>query len=107
MTTRTITARTKAWFSSASDGPEDLQGDPLHAVNTLSFYGSDMRNMGWTLVGEADITVHVVDEQELVANKVDALRAEKSKTLADAQMKATEIDSKIQKLLAITNEGQA
>jgi len=43
-------------------------------------------------------------ESMMVANKVDSLRKEISKTRSDAEMKVRSLEDKVQKLLAITNE---
>lgn len=102
MSAHTITARTKAWFITDSDGPEDLHGDPVRAVSTVSYYAGDMTAYGWSLVGEAEITLYVDHEDTLIDNKVAALRQELKNVLGEAQLKATEIEGRIQKLLAIS-----
>lgn len=56
---------------------------------------------GYTYVGTALIEVDVLDHKEIVANKVEALREEIKSTRASAQAKVTELEGKIQNLLAI------
>ena len=58
---------------------------------------------GYSKVGTAEVTITLHDPDDLIANKVEALRAEKQQTLADAQAKATRLERQIQQLLAITN----
>lgn len=108
MSARTITGTTGAWLTEYSHlGPEELKsfdGDQL--VRNLSYAEHDMSASGWTRIGEATITLQIPDAQSLVDSKVEALRAQKQRVLADAQATATELESKIQKLLAITYEEQ-
>lgn len=56
---------------------------------------------GYTIIGEAEITLHVVSKEELVANKVSALRQEVKKTTAEATRKVTQLEGQINDLLAI------
>jgi hypothetical protein len=102
----TLTLKAKAWLSD-SYGPDDLKADNDRAVSALSIFApchGNMGTLGYCLVGDATITIESVDEKTLVENKVDALKAEKAKVLGDAYARATELESKIQKLLAITYE---
>lgn len=62
---------------------------------------------GFSKVGTAEVTITLHDPDELIGNKVAALKAEKAQTLADAQAKATRLESQIQQLLAITHEVEA
>ena len=62
---------------------------------------------GGSLVGTAEVTITLHDADDLIANKVAALRAEKAQTLAEAEAKATRLERQIQQLLAITHEVQA
>jgi len=106
--TRTITGKSKAWFTNSAYGPEDLGRDPDRVVSAvLSYSKDDMTPYGWSLAGEAEITITIPDQQTLVENKVESLRAEKKKLQAETQAKVTAIESQIQKLLAITFDGDA
>lgn len=99
---RTITGTIGAYIT-GSLGPADLIGDPCQVLNNLSYFNySGMENYGWARVGTATITVEIEDEQQLIRNKIDALKSEKNAILGEAQAKATEIDGKINNLLAIT-----
>lgn len=98
------------WFTSDLYGPQHLMSDPIEAINAVSFYDPGMHHetgqtripTGWTLVGHADIVIRTVDEQQMVENKVESLRAKKNEVLAAAQAQATEIEGQIQRLLAIS-----
>lgn len=102
-----IKATVCAWLASHY-GPQDLKTPPQRAISTICLYepGSDQGKKNWqasgyVLIGEADVTVRLIDEQVMVEQKVESLRAEKTRVLAEAQARATGIDADIQKLLAI------
>lgn len=103
---RTIIGKTKAYITGGTS-PEILtrdnpDGDAVVAEVVYSNF--DMTDCGWSLVGEAEIRLEVPDERQLVENKVESLRAERRKVLADAEAKATSLDRQIQTLLAISYE---
>lgn len=102
---RTIEGTTTLWLSSEK-GPDDLLGTPEEVLtNVFTFpYESDWENYGYTNCGSIRFEITLNDDKQLVDNKVEALKGEKTKILAEAQAKATEIDRKIQTLLAITYE---
>lgn len=56
---------------------------------------------GYTVIGEAEITIRVVSKEELIANKVLALRQEVKKTQAEATRKVKQLEGQINDLLAI------
>lgn len=99
---RTIEMDLTAWIAEHSRiTPQDLA-----TSKRLNLYylqpERDMSGSGWARVGSARVIVTLNDEKDIFAAKVDALRKEKDKILGDAQAKATEIEGKIQNLLAIT-----
>jgi alkyl hydroperoxide reductase subunit AhpC len=100
--TREFTTTTKLWLTSHSSlGPENLA--TLNTIEGLSLTDLDMSHAGWTIVGTAEVKVSMIsDNDQLVANKVVALRAEAQKIRAEAEAKAVRIEDKIQQLLAIT-----
>lgn len=102
MNTQTITGEVFAYLTDNS-GPEDLRE---HGIGALKFsnYGG-MASSGWTMVGKATVSVEIPDERTLVENKVDSLKAEATKLRAETEARLTEIDRKINTLLAITFEG--
>jgi hypothetical protein len=66
------------------------------------FYSNtDMKGGGWSEVGVAEITIDLFGNKELVEARVDSLRAELTQVLAEAGKKTTEIEGKIQRLLAL------
>lgn len=104
---KTVTAKAKAYIGQHSTvGPQDLaEGKRL---DDLIFYsgGSDMTKHGWTLVGDAEITVEIPDPQSLVDNKIAALREEVKKTRAEAEVRVMGLERQIQDLLAIEYQPQ-
>ena len=78
---------------------------PEEALNCMMFYTNPISN--WTKVGKATITVTFDEDDTIVNNMVDTLKAKKSKVLADAQVEANAIDQKIQSLLAIEQKVEA
>lgn len=101
---RTISGKTKAWFAGSTYGPEDLNGMSDEVLGRVVAYSSNlnMAEHGWSLIGDAEITLHVEDEDTLIANKVQGLRGELARVRAESQAKETRIEEQIQKLLAIT-----
>lgn len=63
--------------------------------------GSDIMADTWVLVKETGIEVEMPAHEVLVAAAVKTLRAEKAKILAEAQVKANEVEQKIQEFLCI------
>lgn len=95
-----------AWLGSYSGlTPEDFKNPKEKIIDGLSFakVGQDMTSTGWTYVGEATITVELVDKDTLINNKVEALRAEAVTIRAEATMKCTRIEEKINQLLCLEN----
>lgn len=105
MTTKPITMSASIWLGEYSDiGPQDFKQGMT--ATPLTFLSADVdrehwQKSGYTFVGTAEIQFTPISTDEMVANKVEALRAQKSATLAEAQAKATQIEGQIQKLLAI------
>ena len=106
--TRTVTSTASVWAPQYSIlTPHDYETAGGHQlVPHLVYWHPDAETFGTgcTRVGTAEITLTIADTDDLVANKVQALQAEKTQVLADAQAKATRLESQIQQLLAITHE---
>jgi hypothetical protein len=102
MTTATI--KTKAWVTQySSTSPENLLAGDLRG---LSYYESDMTSAGWTLVGDAEVTVTLIDKRTMIDNKIAALREEAKTVRAEATAKVTKIEGQIQNLLALSFDGE-
>jgi len=111
MSARVIEGQIDAWITEHSAsfiGPKEIaEGSDEMLVRCLSYSTYDMSASGWTKVGTARIEITLKGNDQIIAGKVDALQALKTKTLADAQLKVTEIEAQIQTLLAITCEVQS
>lgn len=59
---------------------------------------------GYILVGMANVEIELMPAKEVTTNAVAALRKQKEAVIAAAQYEATQIEQRIQSLLAITNE---
>lgn len=95
------TYKTKAWVTDSSHStPQDLEKGDLSGV---SYSNAQMESVGWTFIGNAEVTVELVDKNTLIDNKVSALRAEAANIRAEAAAKVTRIEGKIQQLLCIEN----
>ena len=98
----TITGKAIALLSKYNN--LDETGMPA-SVNEVTYMkegnNSYWEEQGYTVIGEAEITLHVVSKEELVANKVSALRQEVKKTTAEATRKVTQLEGQINDLLAI------
>lgn len=66
---------------------------------------SDMTEYGYTYLGDVTVTVPV-PQVDVRQRMLDALRDEKQKLLAEAQVKANQIDEKIQSLLALEHKAE-
>lgn len=99
---RTITGTITAFLT---DTHKDLTpamliaAKPETALSSISFYHRDIP--GWTKIGTAEITVTFDDDDEIIGNMVESLKAEKQKLQADTQVAINKIDERIQSLLAL------
>jgi hypothetical protein len=106
---RVIEGTTSAWLTEYSRiGPKELrENDGDNLVNRMSFSAHDMTSGGWVRVGRARIEVTLDSSDEIVTGQVAALRAQQTQVRAEAEAKATEIERRIQTLLAISYDGDA
>jgi hypothetical protein len=98
---KTVTEKTRAWITPHSSiSPQELlNGERIEA---LALSSANMESCGWTLVGDAELTVHLLDERKMVDNKVEALREEAKAIRAEATAKCAHIEGQIQNLLALS-----
>ena len=102
-----VTATMKAWLPEYSSlKPEDLHTEK--AVDSMVFSTCDMRDSGWTYVGDATIKVNLVlTPDQLIASKIETLKAQQTKIRAEAQEQVNRLESMIQNLLAISYVAEA
>lgn len=94
--TGTITA----WMTPYNLLNADQLRDP-ECVQQLSYSHHNMAPE-WVKVGTAEITVTLETDANITNGAITALRAEQQQVRADAEMKAQQIERRIQTLLAIT-----
>lgn len=95
----TISGKTIAWLTRGYDLNNQFDDD---SINHLTYYDRDMSQSGWVKVGEAIITVDLIDVNDLVDNQINSLEAEIKEVEGRAYAKVTELKSRIQNLKAIT-----
>ncbi len=102
-----VTATMKAWLPEYSSlKPEDLQTEK--AVDSMVFSTCDMRDSGWTYVGNATIKVDLVlTPAQLIASKIETLKAQQTKVRAEAYDRVNQLEAMIQNLLAISYVSEA
>lgn len=110
MSARTVIGEIAVWLTpyDRDSGPAELASkDDDWLVRTVSYSPAAMERQGWTRVGTAQVTIKFDEPKEILSKKVEALKVEKQKVLADAQAKSVEIERQIQTLLAIGYDGGA
>lgn len=99
---KTITATVAAWIPDFRD--DALDGTAERVVSQVAYSSNNMTTAGWTRIGEADITIRIVDEDALVQGQIASLEKQRAAVLADAQQKCNYINDRISKLQALTYE---
>ena len=108
-----ITATSVAWATCGRTLERMLrqlkEGDNQEAVNEMSFsnYEMDGGSHPWIRVGEAEITVTLHAQDEMVASQLRGLQAELNHARAEWLTKQSAIMDRISKLQALTNEVEA
>lgn len=98
---RTITGTIPAFIPNRFISVKDLLSrSPDDSLGSLAYFKKSL-DTDWIACGTAQITVTFDDDEKVVAGMVDALKAEKQKIIADANVKAMQIDERIQSLLAL------
>jgi hypothetical protein len=102
-----VTATLKAWLPEYSSlKPEDLCSDK--AIDSMVFSMCDMKDSGWTYVGNATIRVDLVlTPDQLVVSKIETLKAQQTKIRAETQERLNQLEGMIQNLLAISYVSEA
>ena len=95
----------KIWASEYSISKIDLLDLNKPENKDLFFFSnSDMRDIGYALIGMGEIECSFFTRAEIQNNAVEALKVEIQDVRAKAEKKVTELQDKINQLLAITNE---
>lgn len=97
-----MTVKTGAWLTNDYTSVEDLlKMSQEELVRTLHPYKAEGQITGWTLVGTAEVSIELTDPDKIIANKVDALKAELNTERAQSEARCTQLQSQINNLLAI------
>lgn len=90
------------WITNEFLDPKDLRSmDDATIVDRLTTYHSDMSQHGWIQVGEAEITITLKSDDEMVNSQIATLRVKKAEVQAEALKKLEEYEHRIQQLLAL------
>jgi hypothetical protein len=96
------TVKTGAWLTNDYTTIDELvKMSQEELVHKLNCYDLDGNIPGWTLVGTAEVSITLDAPDKMIANKVDALKVELTKTKADAEAKCNFILGQINNLLSI------
>ncbi len=90
------------WITEHDDPSGLLPGSKDSSfVRSCNFSFGEMQNHGWTRTGVATITVELIDEKALIANKVESLNVQLRQVRADAEVRCNRILEQISKLQAL------
>lgn len=96
---REITATVPAYMFKFASVDELMNENPQKAITLIAIGGVGSED--WVWIGSAIVTVEIADDDEIKAGLIESLKDAKKKIQASAEKSITEIDSKIQSLLAI------
>ena len=96
---KTITATVPAYMSEYNSIDRLEKTYPDSAISQLMLTNIEVKD--WIWIGSASVTVEIAEDKEIKAGLVESLKNAKKKIQADAEKSITEIDAKIQSLLAI------
>ena len=100
---REITATVPAYMFKFASVDELMNENPQKAITLMVIGG--VVSEDWVWIGSAIVTVEIADDDEIKAGLIESLKDAKKKIQASAEKSITEIDSKIQSLLAIEYKG--
>lgn len=100
---KTITHKTKVW--ALPGGMYDTTKE-LNSKNAEFFiYSNCAESMSnYMQVGEAEITIRVFDDAEVMANQITALQSQIKTVRADSEAQVNRLQGRINDLLALTYE---
>jgi len=105
---RTITGTLNAYSYQGWAKPAELiaNEDVNRSISSLLLSTNGSAD-GYVKLGTAQITVTFDDDDKIVDNMVVALKAQKQKVQADAQVEINRLDERIQSLLALPAPSEA
>lgn len=96
---KTITGTTGAWLTSRS-----MDQDQNNIYN-LFFSNSDMTPCGWIKVGNAEVSVELMSDGDILTGQLAMLDEAERRAEAECQRIKNEIEGHRQRLLAIEYKG--
>lgn len=96
--------KTKVWLSDTA--LNYVKMDELHTPEAQEWFhfGEGYKDVGYTMIGEAEMTISLYDVATINKAAVDSIKAEIEDIKAASTAKITNLQEKINQLLAITNE---
>ena len=96
-------AKTTVWLTKHSRlSPEQIATATVEQlIEDVSFTNLEMSKHGYTMIGTATIEFDLIEPNEMIDNKIVALRAELQGVKAEAQVKVQRLEDQLQSLLAI------
>jgi len=84
--------------------PTDLEAMSDEVLTEHLMFFNRHVSKEYTVVGEVEFTCQLIDADQAISNKAEAIKAEITQTQADAERKITGLREKLQSLLAITHK---
>lgn len=104
MSKHTITGKLGVWLTPHSRPTlADMQRKNF-SLAELTYSDMDMTRCGWAKVGEAEMTITLLSDDEILVNKLTALREELRVTAVDRPMRAPVVQTKIDALLELQKQ---
>jgi len=75
-----------------------------NVTDCVLVFSSDMSEYGYTVLGTKKITLDVPQDVDINGAKIDNLKQQKKKLLAETEVKVNAIEDDIQKLLCIESK---
>jgi hypothetical protein len=102
MKTVKYTAEMKAFLPDYYSAECLKDGTCIEKVHLTAGNGDYCKEQGYPLVGMATVTLEIlIDEEDLIASKVDALKTKLQKERADSEVRCNAILEQISKLQAL------
>jgi hypothetical protein len=102
---RVVKGKLNAFLTNSWQSPKDLEHpEGQKVVSNMTYVESEMKGVGdWVKVGTAEITVTLFDQDKIVEEKVESVKAAMQKEEADHSVRMMHFTDKLNQLLAITH----
>lgn len=103
---KTFTYTQQAWVTSPSE-LDRLLANKAGDLPSIQLPGYDMSSEGWIMVGQATITVNLLDHKAMIDQSVAQLQQAINKVRADSSVKIMKLNEMLSNLLCIENNPSA